>query len=233
MLNITNKNFHKNCFVGTVETNFNKSIENRYLVSDIANIAKGGFESNNPKKRFEHLLTESVNEPSTPLEFIPVVFSNKDLCKNGIAMTDDVCNYFLSYCVKVSKENFEVDYYTNYRNVSKLGIKEIPFNSDSEVANFRIITGQLPYFVLMQLRTHRSRLSFIIETGRKEYEPEYYETEDIRYKDKKDFCEIRKFAFAGWLNDKNGFENLLKVRSSTHTQVDTKLFCEMIKDIIY
>lgn len=232
MIKIENLANHKNCFIGKVNTNFNKSIENRYLVSDIANIAKGGFESKNQKKRYEHLLTESVNEPSTPLEFVPVVISNKFLCANRIALTDDVCNYFLNYTFKVSKENYEVAYFTNFRNVAKLGIKEIPFNTDAEVANFRIITGRLPYFVLMHLRTHR-KLSFIFETGRKDYAPEYYETNDKRYKDKKDFCEIRKFAISGWLHDKNGFENLLNVRSSVHTQEDTKIFCEMIKEIIY
>ena len=126
----------------------NSCEENRIeVVTQIAAITRGKDRSNNPKKRYEHLIREAVNNPkvlkksfihkqaSRVLEFIPVVikgFPLEFLDKWKIYLgdrefyisTDNFNNYIgrFSYLVKNPKEgNFKI--YTNLRTL--LNISEI------------------------------------------------------------------------------------------------------------
>lgn len=123
--------------VDTTETNLNW--ENRYkFVSDLAAISRGKYESNNPEKRFKHLLKEAstdidketisnsskmenlknnnrIKVASRPLEFLPVALTMDYADKHIInAAKESYSKYsFYKHCY-VDKNDV---IYTNFRHL--------------------------------------------------------------------------------------------------------------------
>lgn len=159
--------------------NINSSEENRRsAVTSIAAISRGKDKSNNPDKRYQHLLKEAAPNISfydlenmnynklehvagRPLEYCPVVLGYKrefdmvyliDLDNNTII--DKVHELkFMNDIVKFSHMTYD-KIYTNLRALYNAGIEynKIPYNK--EINDYFICEVKAPYFVFAQMRTH-------------------------------------------------------------------------------
>jgi len=144
----------------------NTSEENRIkFVTDCAAISRGKTESNNPKKRYEHLLKEAApNEcgvncegvAGRPFEFLPIVITESELqALKAIYWFEEMAFYRFAYYDDGFKDGVE-KYYTNARVLLNLGVDDdyLPFNTEDELKYFKVVKVKAPYFVFAQIRTH-------------------------------------------------------------------------------
>jgi len=208
------KVFDGSCYVRTIESklgckyseiNLNK--ENREkAVTAIAAISRGKDKSNNPSKRFCHLLTEAgpnydINVienrikkegvvegvAGRPLEYLPVVlyiqFNDNHVTLGSTTDKSivDSMDYvdFINHLAPFGHiEGFK--FYTNARALLNAGtsIDKIPFNTPEDLKDYFIAEVKVPYFVFAQIRTH-GRLSQVAVSGRVVDENEYWLPKDI------------------------------------------------------
>lgn len=251
--------FENNCWVETVTPDFNLSAENRINVAHLANITRGGFESKNPKLRFNQFLSEAGGMASVPLEFIPVSISKNnliDFIHNKIDIADYL-NNIVRYSFIVGNYNGTV--LTNLRTILKASIplNEIPFNTEAETKDFIIIRGRVPAKTISHLRTHRG-FSWLVESSRNGgYKPEFWlpeskfekidenrvglvgnminefkvkpEIANMEYSDRR----LVHFAMCAWKQDPSSYENLIKVRGAkTGTMSITGITVDTIKKLV-
>ena len=195
--------------------NINSNEENRKLtVTSIAAISRGKDKSNNPDKRYQHLLKEAAPNISfydlenmnydkiehvagRPLEYCPIVLGYKrefdmvyliDLDNNNII--DKIHELkFMNDIVKFSHMTYN-KLYTNLRALYNAGIEydKIPYNKENE--DYFICEVKAPYFVFAQMRTH-GLLSQVAVSERVVDSEELWLPEDI-------FDRIKKNENALW-----------------------------------
>lgn len=151
------------------------------FITSIAAISRGKDSSANPRKRYEHLLREAapntINEAkedhrnaSRALEFCPVKLSMLTSNINRI-----IINNLLRY--SYIDENYNIC--TNFRAVYNSGLFEyVPFNTEEEVKDFKVVKIKAPHFVFDQLYTHQA-LSKIAISERVVEETDYWLPTDI------------------------------------------------------
>ena len=169
--------------IGCKYSEINESEDNRIkAVTSIAAISRGKDKSNNPKKRFEHLLKEAAPNISfvdlengnydniehiagRPVEYCPVVLN---IFRDDLTGEVEIRDFSDKSIITILEEKFEnkiikfsylenKTLYTNLRALLNAGltIDEIPFNPKNELKNmFFIAEVKAPYFVFAQMRTH-------------------------------------------------------------------------------
>ena len=176
------------------------------IVTSIAAISRGKDKSNNPEKRWEHLLKEAAMATAgRPLEYYPaifeVVFYNHMVNIIPYGILDDrykIKNMdTLDFINKISRYSHlgrlgddRYILYTNYRTMLNAGwkVEEIPPLPEGWYKDgFKIVKIRCPFFVWAQLMTH-TRLSKISQSDRVSGSDEYWLPDDIfiRIKNKRE-----------------------------------------------
>ena len=186
--------------IDSSKANLNQE-EREKFVTSIAAISRGKDKSVNPKKRFEHLLKEGAPNlieeakegrklASRALEFCPVKL---DANRITIPRLEDVPIYhnnFFRFCYITEDESV----CTNFRAVYNSGLfYEVPFNTEEEVKDFKVIKIKAPHFVFDQLYTH-TMLSKIAVSERVVEETDYWLPTDI-------FDRMRRLIEKDWKGD--------------------------------
>jgi len=174
--------------VSTIPTHLaNANEENRVkFVTDCAAISRGKAESNNPRKRFEHLLKEAA--PNTcyngcygvagrPLEFLPIIVRKEHFKSIKEYLTQDkMYDYIIPFSYMIDNTQF----FTNARALLQAGVPyyKLPFGTEDYKAFFAVRV-KAPYFVFAQIRTH-CRISQIAASARVIEENELWFPNDFR-----------------------------------------------------
>ena len=198
---------YKNKCIKPYEANNNEDLR-QLVVTSIAAISRGKSKSNNPKKRYQMLLGEAVNNPlkidkpgikkvaGRPLEFIPVILDFEFM--NNFVYIYEPDNYkqpikildYLTFANNLQKfgysETLFLNYhrlYTNLRACLNTGISynDIPYANEEiqdEYKKYKVMVIQAPHFVFDQLYTH-SVFSKIAVSERVTKENHYYLPDDF------------------------------------------------------
>jgi hypothetical protein len=257
-MKILEKKQISNGWVASVDASqSNKNFESRLnLVTDIASLTKGKlkFEGTEEQrlKLYNRLLKESVGNPSTPFEFVPVKYTFSEFRYNLDTLLK------IARFSHVQRNGVLLDVHTNLRNAINVFGKDIEmFNSN--LTDYKVIIGRVPAKVFpLHLRTHRvfapiaessrnkkylNNLQFF-DNGFTDIEIANEQTELIAnslqkkgYKGEvanmflSDFRLVH-FAIGGWVNDPYAFENMFKVRGAGNTMGVTAEFVQAIKELI-
>lgn len=176
------------------------------VVTSIAAISRGKDKSNNPEKRWEHLLKEAaLGTAGRPLEYYGAVFEvvfyshmvniipygildEKYKIKNmdTLDFINKISRY--SHLGRLGDDRYIL--YTNYRTMLNAGwkVEEIPPLPEGWYKDgFKIVKIRCPFFVWAQLMTH-TRLSKISQSDRVSGSDEYWLPDDIfiRIKNKRE-----------------------------------------------
>lgn len=176
------------------------------VVTSIAAISRGKDKSNNPEKRWEHLLKEAaMGTAGRPLEYYGAVFEvvfyshmvniipygildEKYKIKNmdTLDFINKIARY--SYLSRLGDDRYLLC--TNYRTMLNAGwkVEEIPPLPEGWYKDgFKIVKIRCPFFVWAQLMTH-TRLSKISQSDRVSGSDEYWLPDDIfiRIKNKRE-----------------------------------------------
>ncbi len=154
----------------------NSSEENRIVwTTNLAAVSRGKDESANPPKRYASLMREAEGEnPSRPLEFLPVEFSGESFSEEA-AVTEEAV-------IKLAKfSHFDMDtdmIYSNMRAMKETGLsyEKIPFNE--KIKNFVAFKITAPMFIWAQIVTH-TQLSTESQSDRVTHETEYWLPDDL------------------------------------------------------
>lgn len=176
------------------------------VVTSIAAISRGKDKSNNPEKRWEHLLKEAaMGTAGRPLEYYPAIFEVvfyshmvnvipygilDDRYKIKNMDTLDFINKISRYSHLARLGDDRYILYTNYRTMLNAGwkVEEIPPLPEGWYKDgFKIVKIRCPFFVWAQLMTH-TRLSKISQSDRVSGSDEYWLPDDIfiRIKNKRE-----------------------------------------------
>ena len=176
------------------------------VVTSIAAISRGKDKSNNPEKRWEHLLKEAaMGTAGRPLEYYPAIFEVvfyshmvnvipygilDDRYKIKNMDTLDFINKISRYSYLSRLGNDRYLLCTNYRTMLNAGWNpdEIPPLPEGWYKDgFKIVKIRCPFFVWAQLMTH-TRLSKISQSDRVSGSDEYWLPDDIfiRIKNKRE-----------------------------------------------
>lgn len=176
------------------------------VVTSIAAISRGKDKSNNPEKRWEHLLKEAaMGTAGRPLEYYPAIFEVvfyshmvnvipygilDDRYKIKNMDTLDFINKISRYSHLARLGDDRYILYTNYRTMLNAGwkVEEMPPLPEGWYKDgFKIVKIRCPFFVWAQLMTH-TRLSKISQSDRVSGSDEYWLPDDIfiRIKNKRE-----------------------------------------------
>jgi hypothetical protein len=195
--------------IGCKYSEINKNKDNRIkAVTSIAAISRGKDKSNNPEKRYQHLLKEAApdycyyklknmeersdktidNVAGRPLEYIPVVLKYKFEGLN-VEIYDEDEKYikttsYLHFTNKITKFGhitYDGDFfmlYTNARALLNSGFKESDIPFNRSVKDYFVVEVRAPYFTFAQMRTH-GLLSQVAVSERVTSEDYYWLPDDI------------------------------------------------------
>ncbi len=146
------------------------------LITSIAIITRGLTDIKEERKDglYKDLLVEGYGKTANRVfEFLPVVLKDvsfEGLCltftsgEEDITLTKEQSLNVLRYSYYDTKAN---NIYTNMRCLLKAGVQyeKVPYNSEEELENFKIIDMKIPMYIWAQLYTH-TQLSKISESDR-------------------------------------------------------------------
>ncbi len=229
-------------YVSLVDYNVNNYNDAKKFIADCASVTRGKIEAKNYESIFRQISKESgKDKPGRPFEFIGL--SNVNF-KYHQFIYQDVLNHRI---------------YSNLRNFDG-NPDEYTDELFSHGGNnsFKIITGNVPYFVYQQLRTH-SQIAWMAETVRVKninkvefWNPDnndlFYELnqrslesykvcKEQGYKDEISARELSsrryvKFIAAAWANNPLTWDHLVLERTKKATQEPTREVALAIKQLL-
>lgn len=150
-------------------------------VTNVAAIARGKHESNNPPKRALALATEAEGgKPSRPFEFLPYVYHLEEM-EEIIAHSDDPRETYRLMSKWGNWMDCKGRFQTTARSIMEANL---PLPSDmtiDDVRHFALFRAKIPMFSWAQVVTH-TQLSTESQSDRVAEEQDYWLPEDIDVK---------------------------------------------------